>query len=146
MWFLLALALSAASAEPIELFLLPHSHADVGWLQTVNSLERLNVSRIISGVTAALAANPSRRFVWDEMAFLQHWFEVDATAEERSLFVKHLRDRRIEMVDNGWSQHDMGCTTADSMLQNWVEGRPRTWCTPTPCTFPRCTAESVHHA
>ena len=29
---------------------------------------------------------------------------------------------RIEFVDNGWSQHDMGCTTYDSMLNNWVEG------------------------
>ena len=26
------------------------------------------------------------------------------------------------MADNGWSQHDMGATTLDSMLNNWVEG------------------------
>ena len=53
-----AMLLSIVSAtEPIELWLLPHSHADVGWLQTVNSLERINVSRILDGVTAELSAN-----------------------------------------------------------------------------------------
>ena len=33
-----------------------------------------------------------------------------------------MADGRIELVDNGWSQHDMGCTTYDSMLNNWLEG------------------------
>ena len=63
-----------------------------------------------------------RRFVWDEMAFLQHWWENDATESERSKFKHFVQARRIEMVDNGWSQHDMGSTTLDSMLNNWVEG------------------------
>ena len=34
----------------------------------------------------------------------------------------HSFESRLAVVDNGWSQHDMGCTTLDSMLNNWVEG------------------------
>ena len=120
---LLLVSASVAAAEPpLTLWLLPHTHADVGWLQTVNSLARVNVSRILSGVVATLDTSPSRRFVWDEMAFLQHWWENDATESERSKFKHFVQARRIEMVDNGWSQHDMGSTTLDSMLNNWVEG------------------------
>ena len=120
---LLLVSASVATAEPpLTLWLLPHTHADVGWLQTVNSLARVNVSRILSGVVATLDTSPSRRFVWDEMAFLQHWWENDATESERSKFKHFVQARRIEMVDNGWSQHDMGSTTLDSMLNNWVEG------------------------
>ena len=113
---------AGASAEPIELWILPHSHADVGWLQTVNSLARVNVSRILDGVVATLQANPDRKFVWDEMAFLQYWWDNDATAAQRTAFRQLVQAKRIEMVDNGWSQHDMGATTLDSMLNNWVEG------------------------
>ena len=114
--------MSLPRAQPLELWVLPHSHADVGWLQTVNSLARVNVSRILDGVVSTLLANPARRFVWDEMAFLQYWWEHDASVAQRTAFRQLVRERRIEMVDNGWSQHDMGATTLESMLNNWVEG------------------------
>ena len=100
---------SATSAHMVELHLLPHTHADVGWMQTVNSLARMNISRILDGVTEELAANPSRRFVWDEVAFLQIWWELQATPKQRAQFTAHVAARRIEFVDSGWSQHDMGC-------------------------------------
>ena len=58
----------------VKLFLLPHTHADVGWLELPEALARMNVSRILSGVVGNLANDTSgkRRFVWDEMYFL-HW-------------------------------------------------------------------------
>ena len=112
------------SVNALELYLIPHTHADVGWLQTVDSLSRMNVSRILDGMTANLANDTKgqRRFVWDEMAFLQLWWENQANDTQRELFTQFVHEGRIELVDNGWSQHDMGCTTVDSMLNNWVEG------------------------
>jgi hypothetical protein len=56
------------------------------------------------------------------MGFLQLWWDNQATDEQKATFTELVADKRIELVDNGWSQHDMGCTTADSMLNNWVEG------------------------
>lgn len=58
----------------VKLFLLPHTHADVGWLELPEALARMNVSRILSGVVGNLVNDTSgkRRFVWDEMYFL-HW-------------------------------------------------------------------------
>lgn len=110
--------------DVVELFVVPHTHADVGWLQTVDSLARMNVSRILDGVVGNLANDTKkrRRFVWDEMAFLQTWWDTQATAEQQASFKSFVADGRIEFTDNGWSQHDMGCTTVDSMLNNWVEG------------------------
>jgi hypothetical protein len=85
----------------------------------------MNVSRILNGVTGNLMLNDTlkrRRFVWDEMAFLQLWWDNQATDSQKAGFKQLVAEKRIEFVDNGWSQHDMGCTTTDSMLNNWVEG------------------------
>ena len=88
-----------ASTAPVELHILPHTHADVGWLQTVNSLERINVSRILDGVTATVGAGADRRFVWDEMAFLQNWWESNTTTQaQRDLFSKYGWPAQDEIV------------------------------------------------
>ena len=39
------------AGDKIKLHILPHTHADVGWLETVDALARMNVSRILDGVT-----------------------------------------------------------------------------------------------
>jgi hypothetical protein len=113
-----------AAEAPLELFLLPHTHADVGWLETPDNLARVNVSRILDGVVGNLANDTKRRrrFVWDEMYFLEWWWENKASPTQQATFRELLNDGRIQFVDNGWSQHDMGCTTYDSMLNNWLEG------------------------
>jgi hypothetical protein len=120
---------AAAPAQPFmapltELYLMPHTHADVGWLQTVDSLSRMNVSRILDGVVGNLMNDTQkrRRFVWDEMGFLQLWWDNQATPAQQAGFKQLVAEKRIEFTDNGWSQHDMGCTTYDSMLNNWMEG------------------------
>ena len=108
----------------LQLFLLPHTHADVGWLSTPENLARLNVSRILNGVVGNLMNDTlkRRRFVWDEMYFLQYWWQNTATTLQQAQFHQLVQEKRIEFVDSGWSQHDMGCTTYDSMLNNWREG------------------------
>jgi hypothetical protein len=110
----------------IQLHLIPHTHCDVGWLETTDALARMNVSRILDGVVANLqnGSIPSRRrFVWDEMAFLSRWWADEKTSDEqRNNFVRLVKNGQIELADNGWSQHDMGATTVNSMLANWDEG------------------------
>ena len=55
-----------------------------------------------------------RRFVWDEMYFLQWWWDHRATAAQQGTFRMLVQEGRIEFVDNGWSQHDMGCVRSSS--------------------------------
>jgi hypothetical protein len=121
---LLLLAPASSGQGKIRLFLLPHTHADVGWLETPEDLARVNVSRILDGVVGNLANDTlkRRRFVWDEMYFLQWWWDNRASASQKATMRNLVHEGRIEFVDNGWSQADMGCTTYDSLLNNWVEG------------------------
>lgn len=118
--------LDSVDDGPVDLWIIPHTHADVGWLQTVDSLARMNVSRILSGVVANLqngSVAGRRRFVWDEMAFLDAWWKDERTSDaEREAFKAQVLKGQIELADNGWSQHDMGATTLDGMLSNWQQG------------------------
>jgi hypothetical protein len=88
-------------AAPLELHLLSHTHADVGWLQTPGSLARVNVTRILDGVVGNLANDTAkrRRFVWDEMYFLEWWWTKHATTAQQNLFRSFVADGRIEFVD-----------------------------------------------
>ena len=54
--------------------------------------------------------------------FLEWWWTNRATPQQQATFHQLVQEGRIEFVDNGWCQHDMGCTTYDSMLNNWLEG------------------------
>ena len=63
----------------------------------------MNVSRILDGVVGNLMNDTKmqRRFVWDEMAFLQIWWESSATDEQKKNFHTLVEEGRIEFVDNG---------------------------------------------
>ena len=115
----LALASGArAGGEKVQLFLLPHTHADVGWLELPEALARMNVSRILSGVVGNLANDTTneRRFVWDEMYFLNWWWENTATPAERAGFRRLVAEKRIEFVDNGWCAYRAPSTPNISLL------------------------------
>lgn len=52
---------------PLEIFVLPHTHDDVGWLQTVFGYYNSSVTHILTTVTETLSSNPSYRFIWSEI-------------------------------------------------------------------------------
>lgn len=67
---------------PIKVFLMPHSHDDVGWLKTVDdyfyggdqNTQWAGVQYTIDTVVTELAQNPTYKFSIVEMAFLYRWW------------------------------------------------------------------------
>lgn len=73
----------------VTIHLVPHSHDDVGWLQTLegyfyktqteSSYPGLSkdggVTFIITSVVDALLDNVNRRFVWSEIKYLSMWWD-----------------------------------------------------------------------
>ena len=49
-----------------QIFLLPHTHDDVGWQYTVFGYFNNSVSRILDTVTADLGLHPHHRFIWSK--------------------------------------------------------------------------------
>ena len=85
--FVLAMLLNAISPEVAaavtNVFVMPHSHDDVGWLKTVNQyfdgarrdIQWTYVDVELSTVIDSLLANPARRFSEVEMKFFTMCWE-----------------------------------------------------------------------
>ena len=57
-----------------EIFLLPHSHCDVGWEWTVSAYFNNTVRHILDSVTADLGTHSSHRFIWSETKWIEMWW------------------------------------------------------------------------
>ena len=57
-----------------EIFLLPHSHCDVGWEWTISAYFNNTVRHILDSVTADLGTHSSHRFIWSETKWIELWW------------------------------------------------------------------------
>lgn len=91
--------------DAIDIFVLPHTHDDVGWLSTVKGYYDASVSHILTSITTTLSANPNYRFIWSETKWVEMWWP-DQTPQMQAMFRKIVRNGQLEFVGAGWSQSD----------------------------------------
>lgn len=53
-------------SSPIEVHIIPHTHCDPGWLETMSGYYNSKVRTILTRVVDGLSEKPNRRFVWAE--------------------------------------------------------------------------------
>ena len=82
------------------------------------------VRSILNTAVAAVPADPSRRFIWEETSYLSLWWDdARTTDEQRAQFTSLLEAGRLELVGGGWVMHDEACTSADHILEQMAFGR-----------------------
>ena len=93
----------------INVHMVPHTHDDVGWLKTIdqyfygsnNVNQRASVQYILDTVIVELEKDPSKRFVYVEMAFFWRWWNQQN--ENTKQLVRTLVDQgRLEFVFGAW--------------------------------------------
>jgi hypothetical protein len=102
-------------------WLIPHSHCDTGWIETVDGYYNDSVKLILSSVTARLDTDPSARFVWSETKWLSLWWPQQ-TAATQAAFRRIVRRRQFEFVGGGWSQNDETTTHFRDVIDNQIIG------------------------
>ncbi|XP_070572085.1 lysosomal alpha-mannosidase-like isoform X2 [Ptychodera flava] len=113
----------------LNVHLVPHTHDDVGWLKTVdqyfyganNSIYHASVQYILDSTILTLNQNPSRKFIYAEVAFFKRWWaEQSATMKAK---VKNLVNQgRLEFAGGGWSQNDEAATHYVAIIDNMAYG------------------------
>ncbi|XP_053860760.1 lysosomal alpha-mannosidase isoform X2 [Vidua macroura] len=116
--------------DMLNVHLVPHSHDDVGWLKTVdqyyygvrNRDQHAGVQYILDSVVAQLATDPSRRFVYAEVAFLARWWQQQDQATRR-LVRELVQEGRLELVGGGWCMNDEAAAHYGGALEQLALGR-----------------------
>jgi hypothetical protein len=106
---------------PLDIFILPHTHDDVGWLQTVSGYFGGSVTHILSSVTEELSANPAYRFIWSETKWFELWWPLQNTTTQGK-FREIVRSGQFEFVGAGWSQSDEVTPSYRDIIDNTVTG------------------------
>jgi hypothetical protein len=104
-----------------EIFLVPHTHDDVGWQKTVGAYFDSSVTHILSTVTADLTANRHHRFIWSEVKWLEMWWPLQS-ADTQQKFKQVVSNGQFEFVGAGWSQSDEVTPSYRDMIDNTVTG------------------------
>lgn len=64
--------------EFLEVFIIPHSHCDVGWKKTVDEYYNQQVHWILHNATEAISLTSypgiERKFNWDVQTYFQMWY------------------------------------------------------------------------
>ena len=113
--------MSLSHQTHLDVWLVPHSHCDVGWLKTVDGYFNDSVQHILSTVTSRLDADPTARFVWSETKWLAMWWPQQTPAVQAA-FRRIVTRGQIEFVGGGWSQNDETTTHWRDVIDNQILG------------------------
>lgn len=107
--------------EHLNVIVLPHSHNDPGWLQTVEEYFVYQTKDILNNMVNKLNIYPNMTFVWSETVLLSMWWnelEDDVKAQVRRL----VRRGQLEIVLGGWVMPDEASTHYISVIDQLLEG------------------------
>eukprot|EP01117_Protostelium_nocturnum_P009401 TRINITY_DN3354_c0_g1_i1.p1 TRINITY_DN3354_c0_g1~~TRINITY_DN3354_c0_g1_i1.p1 ORF type:complete len:900 (-),score=293.96 TRINITY_DN3354_c0_g1_i1:72-2771(-) len=96
--------------EQLEIFIVAHSHDDVGWKSTWEEYYSDNVKKIFESVLVALEAKKDRKFMQVEIAYFSRWWnEIDESKRKR--WKKLVDSKQIEYNLGGICMNDEAVTT-----------------------------------
>uniref|UniRef100_H2Z3Z1 Alpha-mannosidase n=1 Tax=Ciona savignyi TaxID=51511 RepID=H2Z3Z1_CIOSA len=131
-------------ADKLNVHIVPHTHDDVGWLKTVDqyyygansSIAWAGVQYILDTVVQQLSVDPTRRFIYVEVAFFSRWWREQNTEVQQE--VKRLvQEGRLEFILGGWSMNDEAATHYNAIIDQMTLGLRFLNDTFGPCARPR---------
>ncbi|KAJ7014121.1 hypothetical protein NC653_003670 [Populus alba x Populus x berolinensis] len=109
------------NSEKLKVFVVPHSHNDPGWKLTVEEYYDLQSRHILDTIVHTLSKDPRRKFIWEEMSYLERWWR-DASVEKRESFTNLVKAGQLEIVGGGWVMNDEANSHYFAIIEQITEG------------------------
>uniref|UniRef100_A0A0K0ELU2 Alpha-mannosidase n=1 Tax=Strongyloides stercoralis TaxID=6248 RepID=A0A0K0ELU2_STRER len=107
--------------KKINVFLIPHSHDDPGWLKTFEKYYNDDVSKILYGMLEYLSKNNEMKFVYVEMSFFELFYST-LSLSNRQKVKKLLLSEKLEIITGGWVMSDEANSHFFSQITELFEG------------------------
>uniref|UniRef100_H3BYW5 Alpha-mannosidase n=1 Tax=Tetraodon nigroviridis TaxID=99883 RepID=H3BYW5_TETNG len=117
--------------KPIQTFVIPHSHMDVGWVYTIKDYwyfktpqESMHAyaANVYTSVTEQLSKAVERRFIAVEQEFFRLWWDTVATDTLKRQVRQLVKEGRLEFVIGGQVMHDEAVTDLEDQILQMTEG------------------------
>ncbi|MEQ2288311.1 Epididymis-specific alpha-mannosidase, partial [Ameca splendens] len=113
---------AAGEDQPVQTFVIPHSHMDVGWVYTVQESMHAYAANVYSSVTEELSKVKERRFISVEQEFFRLWWDSVASDTQRRQVRQLVKEGRLEFIIGGQVMHDEAVTDLEDEILQLTEG------------------------
>lgn len=112
---------SSATTPSLNVFILPHSHDDPGWVRTSDQYFDFFVRHIYTTVVEALAADKSRKFQAVEMIYFHQWWQ-QASVQQQVSARRLIHNGQLSFAVGGWVMPDEATTDYADLIETMTAG------------------------
>ena len=128
----------------LNVHLVPHTHDDVGWLKTVDQyyygsnkyITTVGVQYILDSVIPQLVMDPTKRFIYVEIAFFWRWWRQQ-NDQMKDVVKRLVQNGQLEFINGGWCMNDEAATHYNAIIDQMTWGFKRLNDTFGECARPR---------